>query len=70
MFAFPIPSLVIYSEKSNKFYSFTINGSYICEDQNKESTVISPVVIRDACFCDYLVLFVLKNRFMEVITES
>lgn len=63
----PLPSLCLYSRSELAFYCYSINGTLISVEKDGVKNLLSPIISRDNSFSDYLVIFYLIFRFMELI---
>jgi hypothetical protein len=62
----PLPSFCVYSRLSKMFYCYSINGFLLCEEFEECKFILSPQVLTDITFTDYLVKNILIIfRYME-----
>lgn len=69
----PLPSICVYSRISKMFYCYSINGFLLCEEFEECKYIMSPQVLTDITFTDYLVRrgsILIIIRYMELAQET
>ena len=62
-----LPSIIVINieNKNREIFSYSINGKFL-KHENDEDTILSPIIIKDLNFSEYLV-YILKNEETIVI---